>query len=103
MRLWEQIAVEQAYEVCEPVVIAVMGCRRQEQQVIAVLREALCELVPLCPFDLVAAIGRAFRVGATFMGFVDDDEIPLLLPDAFSDILLLGVVDGRDDLSFPLP
>ena len=42
-------------------------------------------------------------VGAALVGFVDNDEVPPLLPDAFSDIILLGVVDGRDDLGFSLP
>ena len=37
------------------------------------------------------------------MSFVDDDEIPPLLPNAFTDIVLLGVVDGCDDLGLPIP
>ena len=85
MWLGKQVAVEQAYEMREPVVVTVMGCRRQEQQVVAVLREPLGELVPLRALDLVAATCRAFRVGTTLVGFVDDDEVPPLLPNPFSD------------------
>ena len=37
------------------------------------------------------------------MGFVDDDEIPSLLPDALPDVVLLRVIQGSDDLRGPLP
>ena len=103
MRLGKQVAVEEAYEMREPVVVAVMGSRRQEQQVVAVLRKPLRKLVPLGALDLVAPGGGALRVGAALVGFIDDDEVPPLLPDPFPDVVLLGVVDGRDHLGLPLP
>ena len=45
MRFGEQVAVEQADEVREAVVVAVVGRRGQQQQVIAALGEPLGELV----------------------------------------------------------
>src|SRR5437879_1677745 len=45
----------------------------------------------------------ALGVGAALVRLVDDDEVPPLLPDPFPDVLLLGVVDGGDDLGVPLP
>ena len=94
MRLGEQVAVEQADEVRESVVVAVMRGGRQEQQTVALLGQALGELISLRAFDFVLASGRALRVGAALVGFVDDDEVPPLLPYALADIILLGVVDG---------
>jgi hypothetical protein len=37
------------------------------------------------------------------VGLVDNDQIPVLLPDPLADVILLGVVKGGDDLiaSFP--
>jgi len=37
------------------------------------------------------------------MGFVDDNEIPSLLPDTLAHVFLFGVIDGSDDLRRPLP
>jgi hypothetical protein len=37
------------------------------------------------------------------VGFVNDDEVPTLLPDALSYVLLFGVVEGGDYERFPLP
>ena len=37
------------------------------------------------------------------MGFVDDDEIPRLLPHPLANIVLFAVVDGCDYLPLPLP
>ena len=37
------------------------------------------------------------------MGLIDDDQIPVLLPDALADFVLLGVVQRGDDLGAPLP
>ena len=45
----------------------------------------------------------ALRVGAAFVRFVDDDQVPALLPDALADIVLFRVVQRGDDLRFPLP
>ena len=87
----------------EAVVVAVVRRRRQQQQVVAVLGEPLGELVAFRALHLVAAAGRSLRVGAALVGFVDDDEIPALPPDPFPDVVLLGVVDRRDDLGLALP
>ena len=37
------------------------------------------------------------------MRFIDDDEVPSLLPYALPHILLLGIVDGGYYLRSPLP
>ena len=80
-----------------------MGSRCQEQEIVAVLGEPLRELVSLRSLDLVPPCGRVLRVGAALVSLVEDDEVPPLLPDPFPYVVLLGVVDGRDDLGFPLP
>ena len=103
MRLGEQITVDEADEMREPVVVAVMGGGGQEQQVVAMLREPFGELVALRALDLVAAAGGTFGVGAALVGLVDDDEVPMLLPYPLPDVVLLRVVDGGDDLCLPLP
>src|SRR5690606_24911814 len=98
VRLREEVPVEQSDEVREPIIVAVMRRGGQEEQVVRVLRELLCELVPLRAVHLVAASRSALRVGAAFVSLVDDDEVPALLPDPLSDVVLLGVVYGGDDL-----
>ena len=94
VRLGEQVAVEQADEVREPVVVAVMRGGRQKKQTVALLGQTLGELITLRAFNFVLASRRALRVGAAFVRFVDDDEVPPLLPYALADIVLFGVVDG---------
>ena len=69
----------------------------------ALLGQTLGKLIPLRAFDFVLASGRALRVGAALVGFVDDDEVPPFVPYALADIVLLRVVDGCDDLALPLP
>src|ERR1039458_6290959 len=61
------------------------------------------ELVALGLIDLVTPARRALRVGAALVRFVNDDEVPTLLPDALSYIILFGVVEGGDYKRFPLP
>ena len=63
----------------------------------------LGELVTLGLLRLVAARGDVLGVGAALVGLVNDDEVPALLPDALADVVLLGVVNGGDDLVGPLP
>jgi len=87
----------------KPVVIAVVGRSRHEQQVIALVREPFGKLVALGALDFVSAAGGTLRVGAALVRFVDDDEIPRLLPHSRADFVLFGVVDGCDDLPLPLP
>ena len=61
------------------------------------------KLVATGLLHLVAATGRRLGVGAALVRFVDDDEIPALLPDALADVVLLGVVQRCDDLRRTLP
>ena len=103
MGLGEQVPVDEADEMREPVVVAVMGGGGQEQQVVAMLREPFGELVALRALDLVAAAGGALGDGAALVRFVDDDEVPMLAPHPLPDLVLLRVVDGGDDLRFTLP
>ncbi len=47
VRLGEQVGVDQAEEVGEAVLVAVVGRRRQQQDVVGVCRQALGQLVTL--------------------------------------------------------
>ena len=103
MWLGEQIAIDEADKVRETSIISVMGRRSQKQQIVALLGKPFSELVPLRALDFVATAHRTLRVGAALVGLVDDDEVPSLLPHPLAHAILFGVVDGRDDLRFPLP
>src|ERR1035441_1593912 len=61
------------------------------------------ELVALGLIDLVTPARRALCVGAALVRFINDDQIPTLLPDALSYIILFGVVEGGNHQRFPLP
>src|ERR1039458_3698703 len=61
------------------------------------------ELVTLGLIDLITPARRALRVGAALVRFINDDEVPTLLPDALPHIILFGVVEGGDHERFPLP
>ena len=78
VRLGEQVGVDQADEVGEAVVVAVVRGRRQQEQVVGVGGQPLGELVALGLLRLVAAPGAALGVGAALVRLVDDDEVPAL-------------------------
>src|SRR5258708_5397603 len=61
------------------------------------------ELVALGLIDLVTPASRALCVGAAFVRLINDDEVPTLLPDSLSYIILFRVVKGCDHERFPLP
>ena len=103
MRLREQVTVQEADEMGEAVVVAVVRRGREHEQVVALVGQALRELVALRAFHFVTAPGGSLGVGAALVGFVNDDEIPSLLPNPLPHRVLLGVVDGRDHLRFALP
>ena len=103
VRFGEQVAVEQPDEVREAIVVAVVRRRGQQQQVAALLREPFGELIPLRPLHFVAPAGRPLRVRAALVRLVDDDQVPVLAPDALADAVLLGVVDRGDHLRLALP
>src|ERR1043166_6673524 len=91
VRLGKEVGVNQADEVGKAVVVAMMGRGCEKQDVVGLRCELLGQLVAFRFLGLVAAPGGALGVGAAFVGFVNNDEVPPLLPDAFADFVLLGV------------
>ena len=94
----EPIAVEQGHEELEILFLAVVRCRRHEQQVPADLAEFLAHLIAPRIFNLAAEIG-----GRHAVGFVADDQIPF----ARAHELLLKLLVARqhveaDDQPIPV-
>src|SRR5262245_36516349 len=88
----------------EAVVVAVVRRGGEQKDVASGLRgEMFGELVTLCLLGFVTTPGRAFGVRAALVRFVNDDQIPSLLPDALAHVVLLGVVNRGDDEVFLRP
>jgi hypothetical protein len=85
--LGEDVRVEEPHEICESVVVSVVRRGREQQQVVGLGGKLLGELVTLGLLRLVAAARCALRVRAALVGFVNDDEVPPLLPDALADVV----------------
>ena len=104
VRLGKEIGVDQAQEVGELVLVAVVRRRRQQEQMVGLPGEPRGEFVALGRVDLgVAADAARGRAGGALVGLVDDDEVPPLLPDTLAHVVLLGVVERGDDLGVSLP
>ena len=69
----ETVTVKQSHEELEVFFLAVVRCRRHQQQVAAGLAELLADLVALGVFHFTAEIG-----GRHAMRFVADDQVPFL-------------------------
>src|ERR1700730_13091225 len=87
----------------EAVIITVVWCGGQKQQMVGICGQALHQLVTSRFLDFIAAAGRTLCIGTALVSFVNDNQIPALLPEAFADILLLGIVQRRDYLCGTLP
>lgn len=70
---------------------------------IGLISQAFGQLVAFGLFGLGTAPGGAFGVGAALVSFVDNHQIPALLPDPFPYLVLFGVIDGGDHLGRALP
>ena len=103
MGLGKEVGVEQPDEVCEPVIVAVVRRGGQQEEMVRLRCQVLGKLESLGLLDFVAAARVSLGVGAALVGLVDDDQVPLLLPDSLAHFIPLGVVHGRYDLGGPLP
>ena len=103
MRLGEQIGVDEPDEMGEAVVVPVVRGGREQEHVVGVRGQFLGDLVALGLLGLVAAPGAALGVGAALVGLVDDHEVPPFAPSPLADPILLGVIEGRDDVRGPVP
>jgi hypothetical protein len=92
VRLGEQVGVEQPHEVREAVIVAVVRGRGQQQDVVSFGGQLLGELVALGFFGLGIAPRLGLRIGRALVRFVDDDQVPALLPDPLANVVLFGVV-----------
>ncbi len=104
MGLGKQVAVEQTQEVGELVLVAVVRRGGEQQEMVALGCQLRRQFVPLGGDHLRFASGPAAAgSGGALVGLVDDDQVPVLLPDPLADVILLGVVEGGDDLVASLP
>lgn len=60
--------------------------------------QPLGQLVAPGLFDIVGSAGAALGVGRAFVGLVNDNQVPALLPNPFAYFRLLGVVQRGNDL-----
>src|SRR5438128_2333573 len=87
----------------EAVIITMMRRSSQKQQMVGIRGQAFCKLVPTGLLNLIASTRRTFGVGAALVRFVNDDQVPSLLPHPLADILLFGVIQRRNHLCSTLP
>ena len=69
------------------------GGREKQNVAIRLGRQAFGKLVALRLFGLGGASAGPLGVGRAFVRFIQDDQIPALLPDALADVVLLGIVE----------
>ena len=84
VRFGKQVGVDQADEMGEAVVVAVVRGGRQKQRWSELAASFSASLVALGLLDLVTAPGTALGVGAALVRLVNDDQIPALLPNTRS-------------------
>src|SRR5688572_10114727 len=88
----------------ELVLIAVVWRSSHEEQMVGLFGQLRRQLIALGRIDLWTAPRAArLRAGRAFVGLINDDEIPMLLPDALTDIGLFGVVDRSDNVVVATP
>ena len=87
----------------EAVVVAVVRRRSKQDNVVSLRREMFDEFVALSALNGIFACGRFLCVGAAFVRFVHDEQIPSLLPDTLAHLVLLGVIHRSNDLVGTLP
>src|SRR5579859_3378740 len=75
----------------------------EEQEVVVWISQLLSELIAFGLIDFIAAASRAFGIRATLVRLVNNHQVPMLLPYPLAHVILLRVIEGRDDLRFPLP
>ena len=92
MRLWEYVGVQQAQEMAEAILITVMRSCRQKEHMVRLSCKAFGQLVPPCLLSLGRAVGALARVRGAFVRFVNDEEIPSLLPHSLPHFFLFGIV-----------
>ena len=99
----EYIGINQAHKVTEAVIVAVMGCGRQQQDMVSALHQTFGQLVALGLVHIRGAVGTPSRISRAFVGLVQDDHVPALLPHPLAHGVLLGIVQRGDNLVLPLP
>src|SRR5271167_4054509 len=87
----------------EAVVVSVVRRCREKYNVVSLGSQFLGELITLGLVNLVSASGGPFGVGTALVGLINNHEVPSLLPNALSYVLLLGVVNRSDHLVAALP
>jgi len=88
----EAVAIEQPHEELEVLFLAAVGRGRHEQQVAGLLPEELAETVARGVLGLVPEVA-----GAHLVGFVNDDEVPVVgSANAVHVLVLLQQVDAAD-------
>jgi hypothetical protein len=103
MWLGKQVSIKEADKVGKAVVVTMVWCGSQQQEVIGGVGESFGQLVAFCFFYLVTAFRCALSVGTTLVRLVNDDDVPALLPDPLPHVVLLGIVDGTNHLGVTLP
>jgi len=103
VRLRKHIRIDEPHEVSEPVIVSVVRSRGEQHEMVTHRGEPLGELVAPSLPDLVLSTARPLGVRAALVSLVDDHEVPSLLPDPLANVVLLGVVQGGDDLRLALP
>src|SRR5262249_33802790 len=89
----KEVGIEQAHEVCKTVVVAVVWSRRQKEDMVGIVGQAFGHLIALGFLRLIAPSSGMFGVGTTFVRLINNDEVPPLVPDALTHVILLGVVE----------
>ena len=94
----EESGLQQIEEKPKVFGIAPVWCRREEEEVRRLTREALAELIPLRSLNFVAVL-----IGSHLMRFVYDNQIEVRIRYGSSDVILPREIHGGNQLWFAYP